>query len=79
MALGAGRSAATEPMLDEFRACQESKLLWLVWDNKVIGQDEALIQHNGPFHRRLQRWRYRLHRSDCYWLEQQLPGRNCTS
>ena len=31
-----------------------------------------------PFHRRLRQFRYLHRRSDCYWLEQQLPGGNCT-
>jgi hypothetical protein len=31
-----------------------------------------------PFHRRLRQYRYLHRRSDCYWLEQQLPGGNCT-
>jgi hypothetical protein len=29
---------------------------------------------NDPFHRRLRQFRYLHYRSDCYWLEQQLPG-----
>ena len=33
---------------------------------------------NDPFHRRLRQYRYLHYRSDCYWLEQQLPGGNCT-
>jgi hypothetical protein len=32
----------------------------------------------GPFHRRLRQLRYLRYRSDCYWLEQQLPGGNYT-
>ena len=31
-----------------------------------------------PLHRRLRPFRYLHDRSDCYWLEQQLPGGNCT-
>jgi len=31
-----------------------------------------------PLHRRLRQLRYLRHRSDCYWLEQQLPGGSCT-
>ena len=31
-----------------------------------------------PFHRRLRQFRYLHHRSDCYRLERQLPGGNCT-
>jgi hypothetical protein len=33
---------------------------------------------SGPFHRRLQQLRYLRCCSDCYRLERQLPGRNCT-
>src|SRR5262249_30585157 len=29
---------------------------------------------NDPLHRRLRQFRYLHYRSDCYWLEQQLPG-----
>ena len=32
----------------------------------------------GPLHRRLRRFRYLHHRSDCYRLERQLPGGSCT-
>ena len=33
---------------------------------------------NGPLHRRLRQFRYLHYRSDCYRLEQQLPGRSFT-
>jgi hypothetical protein len=33
---------------------------------------------NGPLHRRLRRYRYLHRRSDCYRLERNLPGGNCT-
>jgi hypothetical protein len=33
---------------------------------------------NDPLHRRLRQFRYLHYRSDCYRLEQQLPGGNCT-
>src|SRR5262245_28530776 len=31
-----------------------------------------------PLHRRLRQLRYLRYRSDCYWLEHQLPGGICT-
>jgi hypothetical protein len=36
------------------------------------------VARSDPFHRRLRQYRYLHCRSDCYRLERQLPGGNCT-